>query len=183
MFGSAYSGVGYFGDDMKSKYGRRKPIVLFGSIGLMLSAFGIANPPQTEQKFLLAWLTVWLSLSYCAFTFQSIPLSSWIIESSGDNADYVRITTTSVSVGSFLGYITGLLGLQFSVDKKNAIAVIAVAGYLIATFLLVSYVPNKAKRNVAKQPDLIPSLRTCLRTREFQVWVSIYSNVPCMDTA
>ena len=96
-------------------------------------------------------------------------LSSWIIESSADDQDFIRILTIPRNLGTMIGILIGAILAELQLIPPAAYAVFNCIGNLIALFVLVRYVPNPIRKEVPKQPDIIPSVRTCLRTQEFKV--------------
>lgn len=135
----------------------------------IIAIFGIAIPANSNlsQTTLFGWLTFCQCLGAAGGQIYSIPLGSWFIESTADDADFVRISTIAGSIGTLLGVALGFAVSQLL--PPIAYAIITAVYSLIALFLLVWFVPNKVYREVAKQPAIIPSLRTCLRTEEFKV--------------
>ena len=101
--------------------------------------------------------------------FIGLPLTSWIIESTADDQDFIRITTIARNLGTLLGILIGAVLAELQLIPPAAYAVFNLIGNLITLFLLVRYVPNPVYMEVPKQPEVIPSLRTCLRTQEFKV--------------
>ena len=95
--------IGYYGDQLVSKYGRRKPLVCLGLVLKMIAILALAFPPSKDMLGLFLWLFPWTIVNNCAGIIYSVPLSSWLIESSHDNADYIQIVTTSINMSGVVG--------------------------------------------------------------------------------
>lgn len=107
--------VGYLCDQPStSAHGRRKPFVVTGFLVSAISMLALALPPSKDATALAGWFT----LFYVAFSVgQAIltnPLTSWFIESSRDNQDYLRITTLCNPPALFVGGILALAGILIS---------------------------------------------------------------------
>jgi len=159
--------IGYYGDMVNTRFGRRKPLIVAAVIVHIISMFLIALPPNLLQSTLFYWYFIWHSVNICSAIVEKICFSSWLIESSADNDDFVRINSVSVNIGTFLGAICGLVVGYLELPVVGAI--IFGGGILISTSVLVAFVPNDTIRASDKQPDLIPSFRSCMKTKEFQV--------------
>jgi len=159
--------IGYYGDLVKSTFGRRKPLVFLGVVINIICIIGYALPPAYTQQALFGWYLFWTIMQSIASSIQGAPYISWLIESTADNEDYVRIVTLPSQAGSVIGFIAGvLLGNQI---LPIVGALIYAIGYAISIFFLLKYVHNDCVRATEKQPDMVPSFRTCMRTKEFQI--------------
>jgi GPH family glycoside/pentoside/hexuronide:cation symporter len=164
--------VAYLGDKVVTKYGRRKPFVFVGTIISILSNFILCSPPNYNSTVLFCWLAVFYSFFSIGANMVSAPYSSWLIESTADDADFARIVSISSPIGAFLGGITGLLFLI--VSPILAAIVYAVVGG-ISLGLLLYFIPSRIYREAPKVPDAIPSVRICFQTMEFRKVFTSYT--------
>ena len=83
----------------------------------MIAVLALSLPPRLDMTSLFLWLVPWTIINMCAGTVFSVPLSSWLIESSGDNADYIKIVTTAQNFGGIAG--TVLFDINYSKHLKT----------------------------------------------------------------
>lgn len=172
--------VGYFGDKLLfgDRLGRRKPFVVGGYLLQIAALFFLATPPtdtdsttaavtEGAQRRLFFWLVCFETIFNIGSYIMYNPLSSWLIESSTDEADYVTITSLPVNIGSIAG---GALGLYATLNLDHiTFTLIWTSISIPSLFLLVCLVPNQVNRKSSfKQPDLIPSIRICMDTLGFK---------------
>ncbi len=99
--------IGYYGDKLVSKFGRRKPVVFLSIIAQLIFLCIMARPLSYQQHALFQWALLWYCLSACAAICGNTALSSWFIESTVSTEDYLVLQTKAVNVGKLLGSITG----------------------------------------------------------------------------
>ena len=81
--------IGTLSDRTNSRFGRRKPWVVFGAPLLMAAAWFLCNPPE---KVGLSYLFLWAILFYTAQTIIKIPYWSWGAELSSNYEERSRVT-------------------------------------------------------------------------------------------
>jgi Na+/melibiose symporter-like transporter len=82
--------IGWLSDQWRSRWGRRKPWVLFAAPFLMGSLWFLCNPPEGAG---LLYLGIWAVFFYPAWTAMKIPYISWGTELSTDYVERSRVTT------------------------------------------------------------------------------------------
>ena len=198
--------VGYYGDQIKSKYGRRKPLVFVGFFVIVVGIAMLAFPPvqplplssptatptmqpssggsfaptmfapspaptvalPASSNLLNGWFIAGSTILQIGATIHSLPQSSWFLETCADGADYLRLTSIPINFGAFIGVLIGVL-IPLATGSLVYNLVLYVTVGVFALFLLLRYVPNNTVRAVPKQPEFIPSVRTCVRTKEFRM--------------
>ena len=77
--------MGFVSDRTRSRWGRRRPYLLFGAIPLALTMWFFFSNPGIENKL---WLGVWAAVALCmlntAYTVVNIPYSSLTPELTSD---------------------------------------------------------------------------------------------------
>lgn len=159
--------IGYYGDMVDTKFGRRKPLIFIAIIVHVVSMFLIANPPNLLQSTLFYWYFLWHCCNICSAIVEKICFTSWLIESSSNNEDFIKINSIAVNFGTFLGAIAGLVIGYLLLPTLGAL--VFAIGILVSLYFLLAFVPNDTIRASDKQPDLIPSFRSCMKTKEFQI--------------
>jgi Na+/melibiose symporter-like transporter len=173
--------AGYFGDQIQSKYGRRKPLIFIGIIISLVSNFFLANLElfiEKTQISIVIWYVIFLVLGTIGGTMSTTSFNSWLLESTADENDFRNIQANCLSVPTYLGLIAGGLSINF-LDYSMVVNIVFVPS-LIAFVSLLWFLPNPICRKVERQPELIPSVRTCMRTKEF---VAVFLNETLLMTA
>ena len=103
--------IGWLSDRSKSRYGRRKPMVIMGAPLLMISLWNLCNPGDDAT---LTYLTIWAILFYTAHTLVKIPYFAWAAELSTDYKERNRVTAFrdgALMVGNLLAVAAPLFFL------------------------------------------------------------------------
>ena len=159
---------GYISDHFHTRWGRRRPFLLFGAIPFGLTFLGLWwIPPIASQ----VWLTVYYSAMYFLFdTFATILFIPYVALTPEITADYDdRTSLTSFRMGfsifgSLLGIVVPLLilgGAAIPPEKSTSVFIIASALAVISTipFLIVF---AGTRENVAHVQQEQPKLREIL---------------------
>jgi GPH family glycoside/pentoside/hexuronide:cation symporter len=159
---------GYISDHIHTRWGRRRPFLLFGAIPFGLTFLGLWwIPPIASQ----VWLTVYYSAMYFLFdTFATILFIPYVALTPEITADYDdRTSLTSFRMGfsifgSLLGIVVPLLvlgGAAIPPEKSTSVFIIASALAVASTipFLIVF---AGTRENVAHVQQEQPKLREIL---------------------
>lgn len=68
--------IGYLSDRTKAKYGRRKPYMAAGSVGLAVSILFLFSPPELTSDLMTAYFGFWLFTLFLFWTIITIPYES-----------------------------------------------------------------------------------------------------------
>lgn len=138
--------VGVGSDHLRSRWGRRKPLIAVGIVMMMLGVYKLflPEPPVTIWYFL-----VWVSVVYVGFTMVTIPHEAWGGELSNSYHERTRITGSRQFFG-LAGMVCATIvpAVVFSSPGGTAGTVLQVLGYFIivmlplAGALLLWAVPN-----------------------------------------
>jgi GPH family glycoside/pentoside/hexuronide:cation symporter len=175
---------GYISDHIHTRWGRRRPFLLFGAIPFGLTFLGLWwIPPIASQ----VWLTVYYSAMYFLFdTFATILFIPYVALTPEITADYDdRTSLTSFRMGfsifgSLLGIVVPLLvlgGAAIPPEKSTSVFIIASALAVASTipFLIVF---AGTRENVAHVQQEQPKLREILSemrgNRPYIIAVVIY---------
>ena len=173
IFASAWS------DNLSGKwayFGRRKPFIML-SFPIIVMAGLMFSYPQVDEsnpKVLQYWYLVAMMLLFIAPAFFYIPFKSWMIESCVDADDYRKMNAVQY-VSALLGGILSQImittapkaGQSPLMGTRYALGVFLVTS-LPSFFLAIWLVPSRQLSEVPKQPPIISSFRSCIRTKEFQ---------------
>jgi Na+/melibiose symporter-like transporter len=166
--------VGIYGDEFVSKYGRRKPLVVVGCVIRYIAILLLATPPVKNTNLIFPWYIIFGSLFSIGVGIQSNPFNSWIIESTANDEDFMKINTISKPIGLVFGSLTLAAILIFI--SPAAAGVVALIGGLLSLTSTVYVVPSVIYRQAPAIPKPIPSLRICLQSQEFRtiLYMSIF---------
>ncbi len=158
--------VGKLSDGLKGySYGRRKPFVLFGSLISSAAAIILTFPVEgSSQAFMASQVAIGYFALQLGTSISDLPFQSWLIESSKNEASYQKLTTLIQVVGLLALVLNALLGISgqfFPITIMIAILTVT------AVPALVTLVPNPVLKEAPACPPIIPSIRTCVRTKEF----------------
>lgn len=106
--------VGAFSDRVKSRLGRRHPLMYAAALPMGVFICLLFSPPQElVGTLLIVWLFVFLVLTRLTFTVFSVPWSALIAELSEDYAERTIISSYRILVGALLGGLSGFLIFNF----------------------------------------------------------------------
>lgn len=148
--------IGILSDRWRTRWGRRKPWLAFGTPLLMLSTWMIFVPQDAVST---RYLLLWTCLLFLAFTLLDLPYKAWGAELSTDYAERSRVAAWRDGFGAagqvlFLSLLMVMNGLGFnqSRDQLLAIALIVVLSLpplVCATLMKVQEAPPE---ELAGQP-------------------------------
>lgn len=137
--------MGFISDRTRTRWGRRRPYLLFGAVPLALTMwFFFTNPHIGSQ----AWLTIWAAIALCAlntaYTVVNIPYSSLTPELTKDYHERSSLNGFRFGfavIGTILGAgaVLPLVGI-FGADRSSGFSFMgAVLGFLMAVSTLVTF--------------------------------------------
>lgn len=127
--------VGLYSDRFQSRFGKRKPFILFGSIILIGSFYALIHPPAEYTEL---WLLGFSMLVYLGWSIVSIPYLAWSAEITSEYHEKTRLSAAR-EVFTILGVLAALLipylyNVSESADKSLSILYIA---FVIALFIML----------------------------------------------
>ena len=178
--------TGYLSDRTKSRLGRRRPWMLFGSVPLFLTMILMfTNPalfagagwnPAEQQTFLFIWATVLFCLLCTAYTAVNIPYNSLTPELTQDYHERTSLNGYRFGfavVGSLLGAGASLPIVMAFPDKNTGFAGM---GSIFGALMLIT-VNNSSSRHVLRLKNLSAGTRT------FCIDNAIWPYLLCTDMA
>jgi Na+/melibiose symporter-like transporter len=128
--------VGLYSDRFESKYGKRKPFMLFGGVFLAISFYALIHPPEIYREL---WLLVFSMLVYLGWSIISIPYLAWSAEITTSYHEKTRLSAAR-EISTILGALAALLIPYLygvSEDAGKSIAIL----YVAFVFLLLIMLP------------------------------------------
>jgi glycoside/pentoside/hexuronide:cation symporter, GPH family len=163
--------VGVGSDHLKSRWGRRKPVIAAGAVLMAVGIFKlfIPVPPVTIWYFL-----VWVSVVYLGFTMVTIPQEAWGGELSASYHERTRITGARQFFG-LIGLIVATVVPAIVLARPGGSSgkVLEVLGYMVlvilplTTILLLWAVPSVPAIESAHKVPTRQGIRIMLRNGPF----------------
>lgn len=161
--------VGLYSDRFESKYGKRKPFMLLGSLLLTVSFYALIHPPKNHLEL---WLLGFSMLVYLGWSIVSIPYLAWSAEITSDYHEKTRLSAAR-ELFTILGALAALLipylyGVSESADESLTLLYMAFLVTLIVLLPLTLWGTKGRESKVGKSNGLkelrtvwqkIPSLR------------------------
>lgn len=174
--------VGMVSDNCRSRFGRRKPIIVLGAI-LQAVAFGAIwmVPAGLSENATIAYLIVTLLIFYTCFSIFSVPLMSLTYEMTADYQERTRVS----AFGAFFGKIGELTyswvfwaanlaifgsvmhGMR-AVGWTIAICVMGLFGMIPGLLVRERHFQRAAKQEKVR---LVPAFKAAFRNRAFVILI------------
>jgi len=128
--------IGFYSDSFRSKYGKRKPFMLFGGIVLAMSFYALIHPPKVYTEL---WLLVFSILVYLGWSIISVPYLAWSAEITSLYHEKTRLIAAR-EIFTIVGALAALLipyayGVSENADKSIQIL------YMAFVLLLIVMLP------------------------------------------
>jgi len=172
--------VGMISDNCRTRFGRRRPIIVLGAV-LQALAFGTIwiAPPSLGPRGTLAYLAVTLVIFYTCFSIFAVPLTSLTFEMTPDYRERTRVT----AFGGFFSKLAELTyGWMFWIANLAVFGTVAnglkLVGWGIGIVIMGVFglIPGLFVRErysrVARRQEKVrlgPALRAVLANRAFTV--------------
>ena len=174
--------IGYISDRTHSRWGRRRPFLLFGAIPFALVYILLWWIPPFQNPIALA---VYYALAYMLFdiaaTFVYMPYFALTPELTSDYDERTSLTTTRMFFSILGGLIAFTLPLiivrGFQPENAGRILLMGASfGLASAIPLLVVFFGTKERSEFSqlKQPGILESMRAALKNRPFVFGLVIY---------
>jgi len=140
--------VGLYSDRFESRYGKRKPFMIFGSVLLIISFYALIHPPD---NYVQIWLLIFSILTYLGWSIVSIPYLAWSAEITSDYHEKTRLSAAR-ELFTIIGVLTALLipylySVSESADKSLNILYIA---FLVALVFMLPFTLIGSKESNVK---------------------------------
>ena len=174
--------IGHLSDRTRTKWGRRRPFLLFGAIPFGLSFILLWLGPNFNQTGLI----IYYSLAYIVYealaTVVYMPYFALTPELTDDYDERTKLTSFRMMfniIGSLTAYILPLLiiGNDWTQATKQGVLIMAaVAGIIAATPILAVFFGTKEKKEYQREtlPKFLPSLKAAFKNRPFVFGAMMY---------
>jgi GPH family glycoside/pentoside/hexuronide:cation symporter len=174
--------IGFYTDRVRSRWGRRRPFLLFGFIpfGLMFAMLWY-RPPTDSQFLLCTYYAVAYFLFDTSYTFVTMPYVALTPELTQDYDERTSLTTYRMAfsiVGSLIAFIVPLIiiGTMRPENTSRVFTMGIIFGAACALPLLFTFFGTREKPEYAtqSQPSLRESLRAVWKNRPFLFAAGIF---------
>jgi GPH family glycoside/pentoside/hexuronide:cation symporter len=164
--------IGYWSDHLRSRWGRRLPLMFSASLPLLIIFAMLWMPPiQNVSMINLIYLGVMLALFNVAQSFVIIPLGSLLPELAAVDKHRVRLTMWS-AIFQMLGVVAaGMAGLlidRFGFTRMAWIYAASILPLLYLPFLSLREQPER-QIDIKQRFGFLQSLQVTLKNRAFLV--------------
>ena len=170
--------IGYFSDKTVSRFGRRAPWMLIGSVVLALAMIGLfAVPESFSINASLIWVIIFFLISTLGFTMVSIPYGAMAGEMTLDKKERSSMTAWRMAFASLGILIGGALIPILAGDTRSGytFATICIAPLIISSIWFSVFFTRKTPRTlVPSQQNFSYILRLVLSNRAFITLVILY---------
>lgn len=174
--------IGYLSDRTRTRWGRRRPFLLFGAIPFGLSFVLLWLGPDFNQTGLI----IYYSLAYIVYEFMAttvyMPYFALTPELTDDYDERTKITSFRMMfniIGSLTAYILPLLiiGGDWTKATKQGVLVMALVAAAIAAIPIFGvFFGTKERKEFQKEtlPKFIPSFKAAFKNRPFVFGAMMY---------
>jgi glycoside/pentoside/hexuronide:cation symporter, GPH family len=174
--------IGLFTDRVRSRWGRRRPFLLFGFIpfGLMFAMMWF-RPPTENQFLLCAYYAFAYFLFDTSYTFVTMPYIALTPELTQDYDERTSLTTYRMAfsiIGSLVAFIVPLLiiGTMRPENTGRVFSMGIIFGAVCALPLVLTFLGTREKAEYFQQsqPGLRESLRAVSKNKPFLFAAGIF---------
>ena len=186
--------VGYLSDRTRSKMGRRRPFIFYGSFLLLISMVVMfTNPGLSSSAAIFVWATLAFCLLNTAFTLVNIPYAALLPELTRDFDQRTVLTgyrMTFAVVGTFIGagIVLPLADAFTSVSLGwSVMGGVTGAVMLVTALLTVWAIREPTEHGDSESVDILGTVRRALKMKPFMLsvlpWVLHTSGVTVIQGA
>lgn len=167
--------IGYLSDITKTKFGRRRPFILFGSVPLALSFILIWFPPIPQESIInFIYSSVFISLYWWLFTVVLIPYLALLPEIATTDVSRVSLgiyNSVGMIIGLFIGFSSGI------VIEKFGYRIMAIIMGILSTvcFIFVGTVIKERyqgeNKSLVSPGEFFKELYTTIKNKPFVIQV------------
>jgi len=174
--------IGFLTDRTRTRWGRRRPYLLFGIIpyGIAFAMLWWRPPFSSEIGLIVYYAVAWLIYD-TILTFVSMPYFALTPELTQDYDERTSLTSYRMAfsiIGSLIAYTAWLMvvGERTPANANHIFTVAAIFGAISALPMLFTFIATKEKRAYASQerPSLRESLKAVRSNRPFLFAAGIF---------
>lgn len=173
--------MGHLSDRTRTRWGRRRPFLLFGAIPFGLSFVLLWLSPHLSQTGLIIYYSAAYIIYEAMATVVYMPYYALTPELTDDYDERTKLTSFRMLfniLGSLTAYVFPMMviGSMIPDNTKKVMIMALIAAAIAATPLFLVFFGTKEKKEYMqeKQPKLIPSIKAAFKNRPFIFGAGIY---------
>ncbi len=173
--------IGFLSDRTRTRWGRRRPFLLFGALPFALSFILLWLSPNFSQTGLIIYYSVGYIIYEAMATIVYMPYYALTPELTEDYDERTQLTSFRMLfniLGSLTAYIFPMMviGSMVPANTKRVLLMSVIAGAIAATPLIGVFLGTREKNEYVREekPKLIPSLKAAFKNRPFIFGAGIY---------
>jgi glycoside/pentoside/hexuronide:cation symporter, GPH family len=160
--------IGHFSDVTRSRWGRRKPFILFATpVTAILLIFVFTPPGGASVALNAAYFFIIITLFYTAYSFVGIPYDGTMPEMAENPADLVKLSTWK----SILGILGVMVGALVAAPLFSSMGPVAMAGIVavvgLGTIWLALLGIRETIRPIGEPMPALAGIKATLRNKQF----------------
>lgn len=177
--------IGYLSDRSTSRFGRRKPYIASGSVGLAVSIIFLFKPPVLSGAMMNIYFGFWLFALFFFWTLVAIPYESLGPEITGDYHERTALFSMRdgfLIIGTLLAagfpmLIDGIMNImgKAATERERFSFMAFVFAPLIVIFSFYCIYRIKEKYQHTGSDDLLKGFSAVLKNRPFLILISGYT--------
>jgi GPH family glycoside/pentoside/hexuronide:cation symporter len=173
--------IGHLSDRTRTRWGRRRPFLLFGAIPFGLSFILLWLSPNFSQTGLVIYYSFGYIVYEALATTVYMPYFALTPELTEDYDERTKLTSFRMLfniIGSLTAYVFPMLviGSMVPENTRRVLLMAVIAGAMAATPLIFVFLGTKEKKEymLEKRPKFFPSLKAAFKNRPFVFGAGIY---------
>jgi GPH family glycoside/pentoside/hexuronide:cation symporter len=173
--------IGFLSDRTRTRWGRRRPFLLFGALPFALSFVLLWLSPHFSQTGLIIYYSLGYVIYEAMATLVYMPYYALTPELTEDYDERTRLTSFRMVfniLGSLTAYIFPMLviGSMVPENTRRVLLMGVIAGAVAAAPLIGVFLGTREKKEHIheEKPRLIPSLKAAFKNRPFVFGAGIY---------
>ncbi len=162
--------IGHWSDTLKSRWGRRKPFLMFGAPIVAVAVVLLWLPPQHGTTFENALYFIFSTLLFfTAFSFIGIPYDATLPEMAPESKDRVKLSYWK-NIFGIIGVLIGSMVAAPLFDSIGPVAMGIVVGIVAIITIYISLLGIKENNQIIKKPmPAMQGIKTTLQNNQFLV--------------
>jgi Na+/melibiose symporter-like transporter len=169
--------IGHISDQTATRWGRRKPFVVGGTVIICVATYFVYLPPVAPS---LEYFLGWFLLLYLGWTIAEIPLAAWAVEATGTLKGRMQIFMSRLILSTVAGAIVYLLPFlpvfptrEITAETMRWIGMISLVLLPPCVFAAVAFVPRGQDLSVHARGGLWAFVKSASGNGPFQVYLTI----------
>ena len=171
--------IGYLSDRYRTRWGKRKPWLLIGSLIAVVACWYLYVPPGTVSA---TYFLFWFLLAYLGWTISEIPYRAWMAELSDDYNERTRIATWR-TFARYMGFIAfyGIPLLpffetsEFTPESLRVTALLASVALPSTAIIAALLVPEGNADRSAGSPSIKAALPAVVTNKPLMLFLATFA--------